>query len=494
MDSCSPAYRKQHAAAGTGVLSGLQSRQEVLAVTDTEAVPPHIAVLGAGFTGMVCALRLLKAGYRVTVLEARPDIGGLTASYDFGHFRWDKFYHCILASDSHLLALLDELGLRHLVNWAETEVGLFSHGQLHTMTGALDLLHYPHLSFTNKIRLAFVTAYIARLEDGQTLEQQPLEAWTRRLFGEKLFTEVWEPLFRCKLGEMRHGASAAFLWGTLRRLASTRQSGPGKAEKLGYVTGGYTTVFQRLHDEVTRLGGHIQTSTNIFSVGTDAGSTSGITIISDQGAQSFDGALATLPNQRFRDVLQTADQGYLERLGEVQYLGLVCVVLILRRPLSDYYVTNITEECPFTGVIEMTNLIDSEEETAGYSLVYLPRYTSPSDPLLEAGPDELWNLFRPALLRLHPYLSEVDIVDRFTFRQQTVQPVPTLNYSRICPLSSTPVPNVFLANTAQIVNNTLNNNVMTRLAEQACAQLMQALPLADMCAQSSTQMTAPIHA
>lgn len=495
MDRRSPTCCKQHAAPGTGVLVGIEQQQETVPAIGTETASPHIAIVGAGFTGMVCALRLLKAGYRVTLLEAQSDTGGLTASYDFGHFRWDKFYHCILTSDLDLLTLLDELGLTHLVRWTNTKVGLFSHGQLHTMTGVLDLLHFPHLSLVNKLRLAVVTAYITRLKDGNTLEQQPLESWTRRLFGDKLFTEVWEPLFRCKLGEMRHKASAAFLWGTVRRLASTRQPGPGKAETLGYVAGGYAVVFKRLLEEVIRLDGRIQTSSNVLSICAAADNAGGVKIESKHGSQLFDGALATLPNKLLQGALQTPDTAYLERLGEVQYLGLVCLVLVLRRPLSDFYVTNITEECPFTGIIEMTNLIDPEEETAGYSLVYLPRYTAPLDPLLQTSPEELWSLFRPALLRLHPCFSDADIVNRFTFRQQSVQPVPSLNYSRIRPSSLTPIPNVFLANTAQIVNNTLNNNVMTRLAEQACAQLMEVLPLREVHTQRPIRTTpqTPVH-
>ena len=51
--------------------------------------------------------------------------------------------------------------------------------------------------------------------------------------------------------------------------------------------------------------------------------------------------------------------------------------------LSPYYVTNITEESPFTGIIEMTNLIDKDIETSGLHLVYLPSYTTPDDPLFQ---------------------------------------------------------------------------------------------------------------
>ena len=436
----------------------------------------HIAVAGGGFTGLVCALTLLKAGYRVTVLESQPQLGGLTATQQFGPFEWDRFYHCILTSDQALLGLLDELGMTQDLRWRATEVGFFSHGQLYTMTSPRDLLRFPHLSLGSKLRLGLATLYASKLKDGKRLERIPLGAWTIRLFGKRVYREMWEPLFRCKLGEMRHHASAAFLWGTLRRLYSTREKGASKQEKLGYVQGGYAAVLARLQQRVLALGATIQTGAKIQSIrSTSPGSP--VEIASQGGLrQFFDGALLTLPNNAVAACLEGAGELYKTRLRKVSYLGMICGVLVLRRQLSPFYVTNITEASPFTGIIEMTNLIDREQETAGYHLVYLPRYTDREDPLFAAGDEEVWARFAPELARIHPTLAEADIAARFVFRERTVQPVPTLNYSSFAPPTETPLAGVYLANTAQIVNNTLNNNVMTELAQTACARLMQAIP------------------
>ncbi len=434
----------------------------------------HIAVAGGGFTGMVCALQLLEAGYRVTVLEAQEALGGLTASHDYGPFCWDRFYHCILTSDSALLHLLQELGLAEQLRWTRTQVGFFSHGKLYAMTSPRDLLHFPHLSLASKLRLGLATLYASHLRDGSRLEQIPLEVWTKRLFGRRVYREMWEPLFRCKLGELRHEASGAFLWGTLRRLYSTREQGAEKQEKLGYVHGGYCAVFNRLYERVIDLGGRIETGAKILSISSPA--PGGPVVLSEGYKESrFDGAILTLSNRAVAACLQTNDATYKARLNEVRYLGLVCGVLVLRRQLSPFYVTNITDQSSFTGVIEMTNLID-REETAGYHLVYLPRYTKSDDPLFEATDTEVWQRFGPELRRMHPDLTEEDIVSRFVFRERTVQPVPTIGYSQIAPPIETPLPGVYLANTAQILNNTLNNNVMTHLANAACANLMRDIP------------------
>ncbi|KAM0329262.1 hypothetical protein ACHAQA_004566 [Verticillium albo-atrum] len=47
---------------------------------DTPAVRPHIAIIGAGVSGLRCADVLLSQGYEVTILEARSRIGGRVSS------------------------------------------------------------------------------------------------------------------------------------------------------------------------------------------------------------------------------------------------------------------------------------------------------------------------------------------------------------------------------------------------------------------------------
>ncbi|WP_263408492.1 FAD-dependent oxidoreductase [Terriglobus tenax] len=441
--------------------------------------PSHIAVVGGGFTGMVCAFRLLRAGYKVTILESQPEIGGLTTSQDFGSFRWDRFYHCILTSDTALLNLLHDLGLSGELRWNKTEVGLYSHGELHKMTSPADLLRYRHLSLFSKMRLALVTLYVTKIKNGLALESVPLCRWTRRLFGSKVYEQVWEPLFRCKLGELRRYASAAFLWGTIVRLASTRDRGPGQQEQLGYVHGGYDAVFRRLQQSVVELKGLTNAGVRIRSITPNTSETQdgSIRIKACHKELVFDGVVLTVPNKVVAQLLDTQDAAYRERLGQVMYLGILCVVLVLKRRLSPFYVTNVTEKIGFTGIIEMTNLIDPAVETNGRHLVYLPRYTSPDDALFGASDDAIWQHVWSDLSRMHPDLSEQDIERRFVFRERTVQPVPTIGYSEIVPPARTPVAGVYVANTAQILNNTLNNNAMTSIAEATCNELMKDIPL-----------------
>jgi protoporphyrinogen oxidase len=185
------------------------------------------------------------------------------------------------------------------------------------------------------------------------------------------------------------------------------------------------------------------------------------------GLLHFDHVIATAPSHIIEPLVPELSPEYRQRLKEVRYLGMVCVVLLLKRGLTPYYTTNLTDHnVPFTGVIEMTNLI-SLQETAGLHLVYLPKYTAPGDPLFQTSDEEVWNLFHNSFQRMFPDLKDSDIEHRFVFREKLVQPLPVLHYSDRVPAMHTNVPGLLVANTTQIINSTLNNNEMVKIAKRA---------------------------
>ncbi|HVZ60728.1 MAG TPA: NAD(P)/FAD-dependent oxidoreductase [Terriglobales bacterium] len=424
----------------------------------------HIAIIGGGITGLTTAFYLLRSGAQVTVLEAGDQVGGLATHFDFGPFAWDKFYHCILTSDSALLGLIDDLGLTPELRWTETKTGFFVDGKLHSMSSAADFLRFPPLSLWEKARLGFGILYAARIRDGRPLEKMLASEWLIRIFGKNNYNKMWGPLLKCKLGACREETSAAFIWTYIARYYSTREKSASQKERIGYVTGGYRTVFSRLIQQIETMGGKIVTSAPVKQV---IKSGNKIEITTPQGRMEFDRVVGTIPSRPFAAAAPQLDPEYVRKLAEVKYLGVVCFVLLLKRPLSKYYVLNLTDEdLPFTGVIEMTNLV-SREETAGYHLVYLPKYTVPGDPLFDASEEELWKSFRPALQRVIPDLQDSDIERRFLFRERLVQPVPVIGYSDIVPGMRTGIDGLILANSTQIINTNLNNNAMVKIANRA---------------------------
>lgn len=431
----------------------------------------HIGIVGGGITGLTSAFYLLRAGAQVTVLESGPQVGGLATHFDFGKFSWDKFYHCILTSDTALLQLIDDLGLSSKLRWTETKTGFFVKGALHSMSSAIDFLRFPPLSLWQKFRLGLGILYAARIRDGRALESQLASDWLINIFGKENYRKMWGPMLKCKLGACREETSAAFIWTYISRYYSTREKNAGQKERLGYVAGGYRTVFTRLIEEIGKLGGKIVINAPVSRLTGDSGN--GLALTTPQGRFQFDQVIATIPSRPFAAVAPELSAEYVGNLKAVKYLGVLCFALLVKRQLSPYYVLNLTDEdLPFTGVIEMTNLV-SRDETAGYHLVYVPKYTVPGDPLFDKPESELWPIFRGALERVFPGLKESDIEARYLFRERLVQPVPVLHYSDIVPPMRTNVEGLLLANTTQIINSNLNNNAMVKIARRAVELVME---------------------
>ena len=185
----------------------------------------------------------------------------------------------------------------------------------------------------------------------------------------------------------------------------------------------------------------------------------------DRPAETFDRVVLTTPAPIISKACPDLTDDEHRRLNGLRYQGIVCASLLLKKPLAKYYVTNITDDwVPFTAVIEMTTLVDPAE-FGGRTLVYLPKYVSPDDPLFEVSDADLRTSFIAALKKMYPHFEESDVEAFRVSRVRHVVALSTLNYSAQLPPMKTSLPGVFAVNSAHIVNGTLNVNETVKLAE-----------------------------
>jgi protoporphyrinogen oxidase len=142
------------------------------------------------------------------------------------------------------------------------------------------------------------------------------------------------------------------------------------------------------------------------------------------------------------------------------------MALITKRPLTPFYVLNIADDrIPFTGVIGMSSVVETED-TNGLYLTYLPKYILSTDEELRRPEDELRSEFLQALRLIFPDLPDDQIVGSRIHRAFKVQPLQVLEYSKLIPRQETRHPDFFVLNTAQFVHNTLNNNEVVRAVDE----------------------------
>jgi protoporphyrinogen oxidase len=419
----------------------------------------RIGIIGGGLMGMAIAARLATAGHRTVLFERAPQPGGLATWHDFGAFTWDRFYHVILPSDSELIAFINELGLGAELHWTPTQTGYYVDRQFHSLSTNVDFLRFPPLSPWSKFRLAATILYCSRITDWQRLEQVTVEDWLVRTCGRTTFEKFWKPLLLAKLGVNYRRVSAVFIWSYIKRLFSARDAAAQK-EHLGYVSGGYRRVFREVESRIAAAGGEIRLHSVVQGV--RAMGAHGMEVRVDGATEAFDRVVFTGPTNVLRD---TADPGLVDMPApgrDVEYLGVVCMAVVTRRPFTPYYVLNIGDEAvPFTGVIGMSTVVDTAQ-TAGRHLTYLPKYVLSTDPLLAAPDDEIRGSFLSALSAMYPGLAQQDIEAVHINRAVKVQPLQVLGYSSLVQPARTRHPDFYVVNTAQFVNNTLNNNEVIR--------------------------------
>ncbi len=427
-------------------------------------------IIGGGIMGMTLALRLSQKGHEVTMFEAAPEVGGLASSWKMDGVEWDKFYHVILLSDFNTRKILNELGLEDKIEWVETKTGFYINGKLHSMSDTIEFLKFPALNLIDKFRLGLTILVASKIKNWRKLEKIPVTTWLKKWSGKNTFNKIWLPLLRAKLGESYQKTSAVFIWATIQRMYGARKSGL-KKEMFGYVPGGYKHIIETFVQKL--LSEKVQIKTSHAAIEVNDCEKNRVKISFRNGAtEEFDKVIVTLPAAISSALCQNLLESEKQKLNNIEYLGVVCVAVLLDEPISPFYVTNITDSwIPFTGVIEMSSLVD-KKHFGGKSLVYLPKYVSPNDPVFTQSEEEIKETYIGILKKMYPKITDKNIKFVGVARAKHVITVSKLNYSANLPDVRTSISNLYIVNTAHIKDGTLNVNETVRVAETKLEEIL----------------------
>ena len=451
-----------------------------------------VAVIGAGMTGLVAALRLTRRGEECDVYERWPGLGGQVATIELSRgARLERYYHHLFTTDVHIQALYEELNMPDPIEWRPSSVAVFADGRSHPFTTPLDLLRFRPLPLASRLRMGLAVLWLQRRHrDVAPFENETARAWIERSMGRAAWERVWGPLLRGKFGGRADEISMAWLWSklTLRRRIEGRGA---RRELLGYPVGGWQPLLERLRDEIQANGGRVLIDRPAARIVRQDGG-----FLVQAGAagsfhrghdprrferrsdppQRYHAVIATVPNDIFAAALDPAlarslSPGYLERLRSIEYHTAVCLLLELDRPFSPFYWTNIAEPgLPFVGLIEQTNFVEPERY-GGRRYLYVANYVAPGDELLELDPDELIVRYAQGMRLVNPEFDRGWIRESWLFSEPAAQPIVTVGYRGRMPPLDTGVRGLVLANTTQIYPEDRGTNYSVRLADQAVAAL-----------------------
>jgi protoporphyrinogen oxidase len=291
-----------------------------------------------------------------------------------------------------------------------------------------------------------------------------VEKWLLRWSGRNTFDNIWRPMLKAKFDGGFDDTPATYIWARLVRMKSTRK-GSSQKEMAGHLVGGYATLMKAMAERIEQAGGVIRLRTPAQEVVIEEGAARGLRLA--EGGRRFDAVVVTLQTPVFRKLIPGAGQDYHHYLSQTDYLGIVCPLLVLDRPLTGYWTLNLTDDrIPFTGVIETTAYIDPQY-VGGHHLVYLPKYTAPGSPWQAMSDNEIKDLWLCHLETMFPGFKRAWIRYFLVHRERYVEPLHRLNATHLIPAIETPVENLFLATTAQIYPALTNGESVSRHAREA---------------------------
>jgi protoporphyrinogen oxidase len=436
---------------------------------------PAVGIVGGGIMGVTLAYLLSRLGVACEIYEASPVLGGLAGPLVLPDgVVVDRFYHTILSSDAHLRGLCVELGIADRLEFKETRTAFYIDGGLYSMNSLVEFLRFRPLSLPQRLRLGLTVALAQFYRDWQALEQITVRDWLVKLGGRAVFDRLWAPLLVSKFDGEPDGLPATWMWSRLVRVKSTRE-GANQRERAGHLVGGYLTLLDAMTKRIREAGGRIHLRCPVQEVIIDRGRVVGLRVADE--VRSFSQVVVTMQGPVSARLIPAAPAAYREALMAIPYLGVVCALLVLDRPLTGTWTINIADSrLPITGIIETTSYIDPRH-VGGHHLVYVPKYTVPGSRFMQLSDEEVAQACLAAVQSVVPAFSPAWVRYVLVHRERYVEPLHRIGAPDM-PGVQTPIDGLYLVTTAQIYPALTNGESVTRHAARAADAIRAAMAIA----------------
>jgi protoporphyrinogen oxidase len=428
----------------------------------------RIAIIGAGFGGMAAAYDLRKAGHEVIIYESADYVGGLASGFKEPHWEWsvEKFYHHWFQSDSSMLGLIEELGLKDKVIFPRPYTVLLHDGKWYPFDSIVHALLFPGLGFgLDKIRFGFVGLYLRLTNDWKTLEQFTADEWMRKYAGSAVYEKMWKPLLVGKFGPFYKDVNMAWMWARLK----------ARTTRLGTFEGGFQKFADLFGEKLREMGVEIRLGSSVKFI--KRNQAQGLSIDAGGIVDSFDKVLVTTSPNLMAKFCPDLPENYLKGLLNLKSMGAVVMVLSLKRQLSKegYYWFNLPKEAgyPMLALVEHTNFV-SKEHFGGDYIVYAGDYLEVGHEYFSMSNEELLERFTPAFKKFNPEFERNWVKKIWVNKTNYAQPVPLVNHSRNIPAIQTPIEGLYFASMSQVYPWDRGTNFAVEIGRRAARMMLVA--------------------
>jgi squalene-associated FAD-dependent desaturase len=401
----------------------------------------HVIVVGGGLAGLSAGIACADAGARVTLLEARPRLGGATFSTTLGGLEVDNGQHVFLRCCSAYRGFLERLGVTELTELQPRlsvpviapdgrRAAIRRHPLPCPAHLAPSLLSFGLLPFSARLRAGLTTRRLAALDvDDADLDAVSFGEWLRRQGeSEDSIARFWDLFVRATLNIPAEEAS-------LQLAAMVYQVGLLTDATAGDI--GWSRVpLSRLHADPAEEA--------LVKAGAVVRVRSRVTHVDDTGIQvdgerlSADAVIVAAPNEAAAELLPEAagvDREGLRQLGRSPIVNLH--VVLDRRVVTEPFVATVDSPLQW--------LFDRSEGAGLERGQLLAVSLSGAEVWLGRPRAELQLVFERALAELFPAARAARVEQFFV----TSEPAATFRQAPGCgalrPGTKTALPGLFLA-------------------------------------------------
>jgi len=405
--------------------------------------PPkaRVAVIGGGLAGITAAVALAESGADVTLLEARPRLGGATCSFNRDGLIVDTGQHVFLGCCSAYRGLLAKLGMtEHAPLQDRFDVTVLAPGpdgrprqarlRRTALPGPLHMLpalgRYPFLSWPERMRVSRPALAMRRVDPGDpAVDQQRFGDWlAARGQTERARRVLWDLFSVSALNIAGDDASLALA----AVVVKTGLLGQNNAADIGVAA----LPLGELHGDagatlLTKLGAQVALGTKVAAIepGADAGADGGarfrVRLARDASLGpeiAADAVVLAVPHEKAAPLMPP---GALPEQTVAGWAGLgaspiVNVHVVYDRPVLDLPFAAAVDS-PVQWVFDRTRISGMGTPGPGKPQ-YLAISLSAADAYADVPAASLREQFVPALAELLPAARDARVTEFFVTRER----------------------------------------------------------------------------
>src|SRR6266566_8082477 len=258
---------------------------------------PTVAIVGGGLAGLAAACALSDSGFRVTLFERRPYLGGRASSYEHpgtGEVV-DNCQHVLFGSCTNLIAFYKKIGIEDKIRWFDRMTFIEPGGRQSVLEPTFlpaplhltpSFLRLNFLSIHDKLALSRALAALVtrtQKDDGSSFQD-----WLIRHHQTPAAIErFWKPILVSALSEDLDRIAVPYAAQVVRESMKSPT-----ARRMGIPTVPLTELYNAARDYITARGGSVRFRNSVQSI---AASPTGVRLKLQDSEEEFDNAVLAVP-------------------------------------------------------------------------------------------------------------------------------------------------------------------------------------------------------